>query len=435
MAWARFDDTGYIYYNEKTSKIFCTDSTHADLFDYVAEDLSLLTKLLEKYVSNKIDTATFTFKDFPSTDDTLSEIEQLLMAAHPYYIYESTNVIINAIGNYFNNLLAYSSLHLKTPSRDCTLDKNWYIDRITVLLSPLLQAGDTYQEDFYYKYQKWINPKEYRIEESFITDIPTKMPIAFAEELKTQNMIYDMLYFILDISNQNLESLTLPQRAWVYENIFLSEKTSVKRQFSFLPLKQYIDDATNSQISFSHNEGANNLEESNKIFGILRNIKNTDIRHKGIPQNMMNAFKYATDYAKKNAPDKISEQYEINNLYQLLYLEIISMIQSNILIRKCKNCGKYFLIKNRNVTYCDRRDSSDMPCSAIGPKRSFQKKMEQDEALKIYTRAYKTHHARFRKGKMSLNEFGTWCKEAKANLIKARNEELDISVFQEWLKE
>ena len=129
MAWAQFDDTGYIYYNEKTLKSFRIDNAHTNLFNYVADDLSLLPKLLEKYVSNKIDMATFTLKappcqtdtDSPHKDDALSEIEHLLMAAHPYYYYECTNVIINAIGNYFNNLLAYFSLHLKTLARDCTL--------------------------------------------------------------------------------------------------------------------------------------------------------------------------------------------------------------------------------------------------------------------------------------------------------------------------
>ena len=36
---------------------------------------------------------------------------------------------------------------------------------------------------------------------------------------------------------------------------------------------------------------------------------------------------------------QIYEEYEICNLKQLLQMEILSMIQADTMIRKCRNCG------------------------------------------------------------------------------------------------
>lgn len=78
------------------------------------------------------------------------------------------------------------------------------------------------------------------------------------------------------------------------------------------------------------------------------------------------------------------------------------MILDETLIKKCRNCGKYFVVKNLNVEYCDRRINNDeesddyRTCSDVGPKLSYQKKLEEDLPLKFYSRAYKTHYARIK---------------------------------------
>ena len=75
-----------------------------------------------------------------------------------------------------------------------------------------------------------------------------------------------------------------------------------------------------------------------------------------------------------------------------------------------------------------------MCCSKVGSQQAFEKKMKEDEALRIYNRAYKTHHARVRKKNMEQNDFLRWCNEAKQKLGQARTGELDIASFQKWLK-
>ena len=63
--------------------------------------------------------------------------------------------------------------------------------------------------------------------------------------------------------------------------------------------------------------------------------------------------------------------------------------------------------------------------------------MENEEALKIYTRAYKTHFARMKTTtakKMTKEEFLDWAAEANEKLEKVRSGELTLSYFQDWLK-
>ena len=62
-------------------------------------------------------------------------------------------------------------------------------------------------------------------------------PTPFISEITTQGMISNMLYFILDIAASDIDHLSIPQRAWLYGNIFhaaYSQSTlTVTEQLSF----------------------------------------------------------------------------------------------------------------------------------------------------------------------------------------------------------
>jgi len=432
MAYALFNENSYKYFGENNCVLFSADNAHIHLFDYITKDLSCLSELLEQYILQRMDIATFELKEQTNSTEYITRIKEILLSVHPYYEHEYRKVILHEIGDYFNNLLAYSYYCLKFPHINIT-EKKWYTDRITPLMQPLLQAGDTYPTDFYNKLQKWLSPEGYLIEEFFIPDIPQKMPIGFNSEIETQISIYNMLYFILDISALGIKELTIPQRMWLYGNIFYgtynySAEMSVKQQLTFWASARH-------QYEYTDTLNSENGKKINETFNQLYSLRRLNIGRDGIPANLMEYFNSAVENAKSiTTTATVYEKYEINNLYQLLYLEIISMIKSNIMIRKCKNCGKYFVANNRKTVYCNRIDKSGTYCSAVGANRSFQQKLVKDEALKIYTRAYKTHFARTRKKKMTQEDFSNWCTDAKENLNKVRAGTLDISTFQEWLK-
>jgi hypothetical protein len=83
----------------------------------------------------------------------------------------------------------------------------------------------------------------------------------------------------------------------------------------------------------------------------------------------------------------------------------------------------------------DDEESDDLgTCSDVGPKRSYQKKLENDLSLKFYYRAYKTHYARNKSGKMTKQEFFIWQPKSKSKLEEVRAENYDFEKFKKWFK-
>ena len=441
MAYIGFNCNGYEYFDKENYIMFSSDNTHNHLFEYADKDLSRLPLLFEQYISKKMDITNLELKEYRNNDEEIAAIRDILASAHPYYEIEYKKVIIDAIGTYFNTLLVYlvyrKNRIISIPASQNEQEKDWYIKKITHLMPSSLTKKSLYPDgsypaDFYNAYTKWLG--DYagtEIEESFIINIPSKEPLGFYKEIYTQKTICNMLYFILDISAKNMYSLTLPQRIWLYNNIFNTMRSqpfiSAEHHFLFQPPTQY-----SAGDNCNERKSCNNMMYDK--FEPLFSFRELNLYHDEIPTNMMDSFMSAINFAKEITDSGIYEEYEVNDISQLLHLEVLFMINSKIVIKKCKNCGKYFVVNDRKKAYCDRVYESGKTCSAIGSKRSFQKKMEKEPALNLYNRAYKTHHARIRNKKMSMENFSIWSKEAKEKLDDVRSGKLDIEAFQKWLK-
>ena len=353
MTYAEFRDNGYNYFDKNNNILFSVDKMHNYLLDYIDANLSCLPKILEQYITQRIDASDFELKKYKNNIEKINKIKELLISAHPYYEYEYKRTIIKAIGNYFNELLLYSVFFQKTLPLNCTLDEDWYLEKLHVLIpSSLVVAGDYPNNfspfDFYHKYKIWIDDRGYQageIEESLIPDIPSEMPIGFSEELRIQEIIRNLLFQTLCISQ---------------------------------PLK----DLTNSDIT------------------------------------------------KATLPSF----YEINNLQELLQLEIANMSLANTVVKRCENCGKYFIPRHKSQKYCNRIDETGLICAKAAKKKLKKDRLQNNPALKIYETAYKRNHARKKNHIISQKQFNSWQYEAKKKLMQVEEGTLDISVFQEWLK-
>ena len=433
MSYAIFYDNNFYYFNKINQLLFSTDNTHNALFHYIYSDLSKLPDLLKDYISRIINTQTLELKNSQNNKLQIEEIEELkeileiLERSHIYYKYEYKKIITTEIGDYFNQLLVYLVHTEKKIPLETTTANGWYIERLRQLIPDSLLPDETYHSDFYNIYRKIVGADEDDECEVLITDI--YKPTGFTKEISFQKEIYNVLYFILDISARGIEKMPLNQRIYLYDNMFYTPYhqtvINVTKRIRFRSQLQ-------PQLHSEHcPENDRNIKD---VFNRLYRNSTLNVGHDGIPSELEDDFNLAINYIKTITSNTIYEEYEINTLHELLYLEIFSMIQSDTMIRKCKNCGKYFTVSNRKIMYCDRIDKSGKSCSNIGSQNTFQKKLEQDEALNMYNRAYKTHHARLRLGKVTSEEHEMWLKEAKIKLEKTRNGELDISLFQQWLK-
>ena len=269
----------------------------------------------------------------------------------------------------------------------------------------------------------------------------------FSDVLTTQEKIKRMLFWILDVSAPNIGKLTISHRVWIYDNIFRMEykpsETTITKQISFTPplLYKYKGDLdyTTEYAYEKINQHANKMEN---LFEPLRIL--THENYENISPKMVSNLNKAIEYANKNIPKTWDyEKYEIQNLYQLLFLEVLLMAQTDTKIRKCKNCGLYFVVPNRKNLYCSRIAKGEKkPCNDIGMNRSFKKKMEDDPALKMYNRAYKTCNAKLNRiksvpdwDKKKQANYYKWCEEAKVMYYKVKAHELELSEFGKWLIE
>ena len=145
---------------------------------------------------------------------------------------------------------------------------------------------------------------------------------------------------------------------------------------------------------------------------------------------------YAPDFELLTLSDgtvKIAPVVSINNAAQLMYHEIMNMIMQGHSIRRCKNCGKYFVqYGERIVDYCDEiPEGETKPCSMIGSSRQFTASLKDDPIKQTYTRVYKKYVARRRLKTVTEGQFAEWSAQAK----KLRAHAYEVGMHEETFRE
>ena len=143
---------------------------------------------------------------------------------------------------------------------------------------------------------------------------------------------------------------------------------------------------------------------------------------------------YAPDFELlSDGTVKIAPVVSINNAAQLMYHEIMNMIMQGHSIRRCKNCGKYFVqYGERIVDYCDEiPEGETKPCSMIGSSRQFTASLKDDPIKQTYTRVYKKYVARRRLKTVTEGQFAEWSAQAK----KLRAHAYEVGMHEETFRE
>ena len=73
-------------------------------------------------------------------------------------------------------------------------------------------------------------------------------------------------------------------------------------------------------------------------------------------------------------------------LSALAYLEFDYMAEKEVILRRCMYCGRYFRPTTIAARYCDRPISHEplKTCKSVGAKSAFQKRVDANEAKKLY---------------------------------------------------
>ncbi len=153
---------------------------------------------------------------------------------------------------------------------------------------------------------------------------------------------------------------------------------------------------------------------SDEIAMMYDEFNNSHAKHFRQLKCKMNSFSYKS-LVNASGENILCDEILFEDLGSFLYYDLFYGIKINYIPNKCKNCGRYFLIKSgKYLNFCDRKAKGEngKTCHDVGSKRRYDDKCKNDPIWQTYNRAYKAHYARYMKKKMTISEFEEWSRFA-----------------------
>ena len=141
------------------------------------------------------------------------------------------------------------------------------------------------------------------------------------------------------------------------------------------------------------------------------------------------------DMLKKQKP-QIAEMTVLPTGWALMRFELMKMISQSVSIKKCANCGRYFILDGRSdIAYCSRplADQPGKTCQDVGALKKYMDKVHADPIRKEFHKAYKRNHSRVRVGTMTQTEFLEWSDEAREKRDQCIAGGMGKDEFMEWV--
>lgn len=137
-----------------------------------------------------------------------------------------------------------------------------------------------------------------------------------------------------------------------------------------------------------------------------------------------------------NLPHFLSRQYVFGSVAEILEMEFTKMLEHNVRFRKCKRCGKYFIMKgNYDTNYCDRiAEGETRNCQDLAAQENYKKKMADNAAIPLYQKYYKRYAARVRVRQIKEPDFKKWKYQAMTKRDECSDGKITLAEFEEWLE-
>ncbi|WMJ22198.1 DUF6076 domain-containing protein [Paludicola sp. MB14-C6] len=133
--------------------------------------------------------------------------------------------------------------------------------------------------------------------------------------------------------------------------------------------------------------------------------------------------------------DVVIKTIDAKKLIDVININFLYLYENRILFRKCKNCGKFFVLDGAsNIQYCERIiPGSKKTCREMGAVLIYQKKAFDNPVAKLYNREYKKRNARIRYGMISKEDFNNWANAARIQRDKCLRQRITLDEFVNWL--
>ena len=177
-----------------------------------------------------------------------------------------------------------------------------------------------------------------------------------------------------------------------YKYIFVSFRQDIILDIEYIFNMNYLEEIkdltplqrfqvmTNSDAmnkSFYHYFDNNKVRINLSAFEILRDYSDFPMRQDET-QRIINKANISSSYF-----------IECTDVIQTLLIELLEIAKLNIEIKKCRNCGKFFVPDNKSdEMYCNNIFENGKTCKEIGYFKVKQKEMQENDNLRIYRNVY-----------------------------------------------
>lgn len=200
-----------------------------------------------------------------------------------------------------------------------------------------------------------------------------------------------------------------------------------------------IKDLTSLQRFYVLTMSKNNSKALSHFENDKLNIALGDLSRLNTPLNIIDEDQ-AIEIAKVNKDRilPIPYTFESNDICQLLIIELQEIVcMDKFEIKKCKNCGKYFVPEKRtDELYCNNIYEDGRTCKEIGSFKVKQKMINDDDDLRTYRNVYQKLLLRTRRNPENLQyekefeKFKEDNRKMRDNLDKGK---VTYEEYVEWL--
>lgn len=246
-------------------------------------------------------------------------------------------------------------------------------------------------------YTSHIEKKEFNIGEQLCDFLNTDFENI--DSFKTFNNKYG-INFILNLTNIKFSDYPIPAKEYEnsieivfkeYKHVLIAFQTALKIDIEYIFNMNQLEEIKDLTSRQRFQVMANSDKQSESLMYWNDNKVNLNL----------SAFEIFRDYskfpmrqdetqrivAKSNVPS--SYFIECTDIIQTLLIEFIEIANLNIEIKKCRNCGKFFVPDNRSdEIYCSNIFENGKTCKEIGHFKVQQKLIHENDNLRIYRNVY-----------------------------------------------
>ena len=185
----------------------------------------------------------------------------------------------------------------------------------------------------------------------------------------------------------------------------------------------------NAEFAFmvDEKEKLQDLSPKQKLF-LLDDIQNrnyytkNDLISQYRPNKLIPPNVDLKDFILQNNID-IVQMYNINTVDDLIRFELLSLVDNETNIKKCKHCGHFFVpIGRPDTIYCNRINKGEgKPCNEIGAMEALKDKRKDNPVAQACDAVYQRFYSARRNNRMGKNDFNN----LSIDISRLRDEYLD----------